>query len=144
MGPAAGECAGLRPRQAMKRYDPARLPGANDWLALDESERLELVLAYHRRARIRVPKLRLHVALHIVVENQLAERLPEAERALIRLMAEGLDRHSAIHAIGRVGLETFLDVREAWPLRLDMREPYLQRLETLTARDWLTSGNRDC
>jgi hypothetical protein len=25
-----------------------------------------------------------------------------------------------------------------------MREPYLQRLETLTARDWLTSGNRDC
>jgi hypothetical protein len=125
----------------MKHYDPERPPSADAWLALDERKRLDLVMRYHRRARTRVPKLRLHAALHTVVENQLAEHLSEAEHALARLMAEGLDRHSGIHAIGWAGLETFLEVRETWPPQYDMREPYLQRLERLTAADWLASAD---
>jgi hypothetical protein len=43
----------------------------------------------------------LHIAMHSVVEQQLADRNPpETAQALFRLMQAGLDRHDAIHLIG--------------------------------------------
>jgi len=39
----------------------------------------------------------------VVVENQLAlGEPPEAARALARLVAGGMDRHAAVHAVARV------------------------------------------
>jgi hypothetical protein len=123
----------------MKRYDPERPPVAEAWLGLDEATRIDLVESYHRRARVKLPKPRLHAALHTVVENQLAEHIVEVESALGRLMAEGLGRHDAVHAISWVLIEEFIDAREAIPARVDMSQQYLRRLETLTAQEWLAS-----
>src|SRR5262245_9869194 len=86
----------------MERYDPAEAPDPAEWLALDESERMELVRKYHRRNRIKLPNLDAHALAHTVIENQLAEGLPAAKNALARLRAQGLDRHEAVHALGSV------------------------------------------
>ena len=85
------------------RYDPLRPPDAEQWLDLDEMERMDLVADYHRCARIKLPNPRLHATLHVIVENQilLADETPVAA-TLDRLLAEGLDRHDAIHAIASV------------------------------------------
>ncbi len=84
-------------------YDPLIEPDPRQWLAMDENRRLQMVLDYHRRARLDIPNQRLHAAVHTVVENQaaLGAKTPVAE-TLQRLMQEGLDRHEAIHAVGSV------------------------------------------
>jgi hypothetical protein len=115
-----------------KRYDPGRPPPANAWLALSEDKRMD-----HRRAGIRLSNPRLHAVIHTIVESQIAEHVVEVERALERLIAQGLDRHDAVHAIGWVLIEQFIDAREATPPRLDLGAHYRRRLETLTAREWL-------
>ena len=56
----------------LKKYDPDVGIRAPEWLATDEAERIELVRAYHRRARVRLPNERLHALIHVIVENQLA------------------------------------------------------------------------
>ena len=60
------------------------------------------MLHYHRRAGIFPPNEQLHATFHVVVENQIAlgDELP-VRRAVDRLMAEGLDRHQAVHAVPR-------------------------------------------
>jgi hypothetical protein len=126
-----------------KRYDPERPPAANAWLALSEDKRLALVAAYHRRVGIRPPNPRLHAVLHTIVENQIAEHVVEAERALERLMAQGLDRHDAVHAIGWVLIEQFIDAREATPPRVDLGTHDRARLQTLTAQEWLFSAQSE-
>jgi hypothetical protein len=87
----------------MKRYDPLVAPDPESWLTTDEGERQRLVERYHRRQGVRLPNLRLHAVIHVVVESQVAmgDELPVAG-TLARLITEGLDRHEAIHAIGNV------------------------------------------
>lgn len=88
--------------QSLQPYDPDVPPDPAQWLALDEGVRMLLVQRYHEGARIRLPKPNLHYAIHVVVENQIAEALPAVERAMARLQAEGLARHEAVHAIAAV------------------------------------------
>ena len=52
----------------MQRYDPLKAPDPEEWLALDEQERMELVQDYHRRMRIRLPNAKLHAVAHAIVE----------------------------------------------------------------------------
>jgi len=82
------------------QYDPLEAPEPEEWLAIDEAERIDLVKDYHRRARVRLPNEKLHAVFHVVVENQitLGNEIP-VQSTVQRLMAEGLDRHEAIHAI---------------------------------------------
>jgi hypothetical protein len=54
------------------RYDPHQHIDPDDWQALDESERIELVRRYHRRERIRLPNETAHAAAHVIIENQIA------------------------------------------------------------------------
>jgi len=75
-------------------YDPAVSPDPAEWLALDEGEQIALVEDYHRRARIDLPQATLHAAIHVVIERQLAEELPQVVNAFERLRAEALDRHA--------------------------------------------------
>ena len=86
------------------RYDPSVAPDPQLWLALDEDERIDLVLRHHRRTKVKLPSPRMHAALHVMVENQLAEGYEEAVAALARLIAGGLPRHEAIHAIASVAI----------------------------------------
>jgi hypothetical protein len=59
-------------RQPMQRYDPLKAPDPQEWLALDEQERIALAQDYHRRARIRLPNATAHATAHAIVENQIA------------------------------------------------------------------------
>jgi hypothetical protein len=76
------------------------------WLELDETERVDLVIDYHRRIGVQLENLQLHAMAHVVVENQVALRgITPVPETLERLMAEGLDRHEAVHAIGSIFME---------------------------------------
>ena len=83
------------------RYDASRAPDPQEWLELDESERIDAVIDYHKRAKKTVGQdKRLHAAAH-VIESQVAMGDATVVPApLNRLMREGLERHDAIHARG--------------------------------------------
>lgn len=119
------------------QYNPSETPDREEWLAMDETERILLFEAYHRRARIRLPNLKVHAVIHAIVETQIAlgEELP-VRRTAGRLMAEGLDRHQAIHAIGSVLSEQIYDLTHEAELGADSNQPYFAALERLTAESW--------
>lgn len=120
----------------MKKYDPVSKPDAAEWLALEETEQIALATAYHKKKRIKIPKLQIHVMLHVVVENQLAEGIEVAQEALERLMAEGLDRHEAIHAIGSVLMEHLQFLMREEEIGPNPHERYFQDLRSLTVSTW--------
>jgi hypothetical protein len=122
----------------MDAYDPLRPPSIAGWTELDESERLDLVLAYHQRQRDDLPNPDAHAVVHVIVENQVAldDETPVAA-VMDRLMQEGLDRHEVIHAIGYVLMGTLhgaaQDNSEA-----DPTSAYYRELMQLTAEKWLS------
>jgi hypothetical protein len=121
------------------RYDPANAPIPSAWLDADESERLDAILRYHKRAKEHGGNLRAHSAIHTAVENQLAEVHDAAVRAMTRLQAEGLDRHDAVHAIGSVV------AKQIHAMLQERREhdsaQYAAQLDALTAESWRNSGD---
>jgi hypothetical protein len=122
----------------MKAYDPQVEPDPEAWLALDEGERLHLIEAYHTAKRFEIPNLQLHVVTHAVVETQIAEgdATPVREKAR-RLMAQGLDRHEAIHAIGSVLTAHLRDLSMGRIKDADPNRRYYSALKRLSAADWL-------
>jgi hypothetical protein len=125
----------------MLKYDPEHEPDPAKWLALDETERIAIVRQYHRKIRAKLPSVDAHAAAHAVIENQLAEGLPEAKRALARLLGDGLDRHEAIHAIASVLMAHIWDLTNKPQGPGDPHAPYLAALDELTAESWLRSGD---
>jgi hypothetical protein len=121
------------------RYDPEEAVDPEEWLASDESERIESVRRYHRRKRIRLPNDRLHAhsLMHVVVENQVAlgKEFP-AESVLARLMREGLDRHEAIHAMASVLAGHIYRALKGGGGASDLNAEYVERLQRLTAEAW--------
>lgn len=115
------------------RYDPTHAPDPELWLESDEQERLDAVSKHHRRSRVRVGDIELHAAVHVAVENQLAEGVAATVDTFRRLLDEGLCRHDAIHAIGTVVAELIL----CGPRDRDNAEDELRRrLALLDARKW--------
>lgn len=121
----------------MRKYDPAKAPDTATWLALDETQRLDLVSAHHRRMCVNLPNANLHAAAHVIVENQLAQGFDLAKEALDRLRADGLDRHEAIHAIGSVLMGHVWKILGEGAKTPDPNEPYFQALRALTASSWI-------
>ena len=106
----------------------------SEWLASTEADRLEMVMAYHRRRRISLPNRRVHAVIHVVVENQLALAERVVVEAFERLQNEGLSRHDAIHAIGMVLTEHLYDVmKTGGEPSPELHSPYFERLKQLTA-----------
>jgi hypothetical protein len=121
----------------MQRYDPLEAPDPEEWRALDEQERIDLVLNYHRKARIRLPNAKVHAIVHAMVETQIAlEDETPARRTAQRLMDEGLDRHEAVHAIGWVLIEFMSDLMDEPESRAEPNAPYFAALERLTVEEW--------
>ena len=120
----------------MRRYDPFVPPDPAVWLAIDEYERIALVRKFHRRRKIKVPSLDAHAATHAIVETQLAERLPSAVNALSRLLAGGLDRHDAIHAIGCVLMEHIWNLSNKPKPEGDPNKQYFDALDAFTIESW--------
>jgi hypothetical protein len=119
------------------QYDPDQHVDPDAWFEFDESERIEAVTEYHRRAKVRLPNANLHATTHVIVENQVAlgDAYP-VQSVLFRLMAEGLSRHDAIHAIGLVLAERlFAGLREKGQ-PADLNAEYLEKLNRLTAESW--------
>jgi hypothetical protein len=119
-------------------YDASRAPDPEEWLELDESERLNLVISYHKRAKLPVGESnRLHAAAHVIVENQAAMGDATVVPATLdRLMREGLDRHDAIHAIGSVLVGVFFDAVKNPGKQVDINAQYGRELAELTAAGW--------
>ncbi len=83
---------------------------------VDQDELMARIEQEHRRhphPGLKGARLRLHVAIHAVVETQLLEDKPaETAATLARLQAEGLDRHQAVHAIGTVVSSEIFEVMQ--------------------------------
>ncbi len=100
---------------------------------------MALVHDYHELAGDDLPNARLHAAIHTIVENQLAMGIPEVRETLDRLLAEGLDRHDALHAIGMVLAELIFYVTQQDGDRKNvgpMPDSYYRELKELTAEKW--------
>jgi hypothetical protein len=125
----------------MGKYDPLKAPNPAAWLAMDEGDRIMVVEKYHRREKISLPNHRLHAAIHAIVENQIAEgAVVPAKETLARLMAEGLDRHDAVHAIGMVLSEHMHKMLTGGKPAGDPNAEYAKNLLAMTAEKWLRSG----
>lgn len=120
------------------QYDPFQAPEPHEWLTLDEAECIRLVQHYHRRARVRLPNEKLHAVLHVVIENQIAlgDEIP-VQCTAQRLMAEGLDRHEAIHCIASVLVEFMHDLIGNPGSSANSNQEYFAALQRLTAKAWL-------
>jgi hypothetical protein len=131
------------------RYDADRQPDAQSWLALDEAERIDIVVDYHRRTRVKLENAKVHAVAHVIVENQIALGAPPMVSATFaRLMDEGLDRHDAIHAVGSIVMGVVYDIlREPGANRnaneQQVNEQYNRRLATLTAASWRAQADPD-
>lgn len=125
----------------MESYNPLNEPDAEEWLALDEQEKIYLVEQYHRKARVRLPNLTLHATMHTIVENQIAlgEELP-VKRKMQQLMEEGLDRHKAIHAIAWILSQEMFRTMKSPGKPSNLSQSYFAALEDLTAENWLRSS----
>jgi hypothetical protein len=123
----------------LSTYDPDREPNPQAWLEIDETERLKWVKRFHVQAKIRMPNVTAHAALHLIVENQIALGVECTVGAIARLMGQGLSRHDAIHAVSSVYCEHFYE--QAHGRAKDSSEALWAScsaaIERLSAEDWL-------
>lgn len=97
----------------MDSYHPAIAPDPETWLALTDAERMTLIGRYVQAYECWMKQPGHHARLHCIIEDQIAEgpRLPVQER-LRQLMAQGMDRHSGIHAMAGVLIRTLVTTGE--------------------------------
>lgn len=75
----------------------------------------------------------LHVQLHAVVENQIAQRDPAEVREIVKaLMRQGYSRHEAIHAVANVLTEEMFSILQ--DKRMFDEGGYLRKLRKLTQK----------
>ena len=122
----------------MEYYKASQAPDSKEWLELDESLRIELVLkSIGEDIEDDVPEdaKYIHAAIHVAVENQLAMGVDPVIATMAKLIRQGLKRHEALHAIGAILSEDIFDLlqsnEKSWP-----ESRYRKRLEKLTAKRW--------
>ncbi len=94
-------------------YDVTAPPSAEEWLAMDEAERIHAVEEAHRRTRSPAGQNpTVHATIHVIVENQLAEGYHPAVAAYARFRAAGIDRHVTVHALASVVTQQMMAVAE--------------------------------
>ena len=120
------------------RYDADKSPDPEEWLELDESDRIDLVIDYHISAKQPVGESeRVHAVAHVIVEDQAAMgNATVVPATLDRLMREGLDRHDAVHAIGSVLMGIVFDTLKNPGKQVDINIAYGRQLAELTAASW--------
>ncbi|MGF1670565.1 MAG: DUF1841 family protein [Balneolaceae bacterium] len=118
-------------------YDPQHAPDPDEWLALDELDRIVLVMEYHSRFEEEMPNVHLHSTVHSVIENQIAlgDEYP-VRKTLNRLIREGLNRHDAIHAIGSVLIKYIWEIKTGKNTSEDFSKEYFEEVNQLTAQKW--------
>jgi hypothetical protein len=118
-------------------YDPDVGPDPAHWLALEDGERLRQAKDYHERHDALLAKPELHATVHVIIENQIAmgDETP-AREALERLIAEGLNRHEAVHALGSVLTEMIVAVANDKETDGSRVDAYNEAIARITAEDW--------
>lgn len=119
----------------MNQYDPNVSPLVDEWLALDEDERLELVMDFHSEVEDRGASREVHASIHVIVENQIAMEVENVPRTLAKLIRQGLNRHEAIHAIGAIITQDTFSLLKGHVDAWDSKR-YRRKLEKLTAKRW--------
>jgi hypothetical protein len=85
-----------------------------------------------------MPNRKAHAAIHAAVENHAARGSSTPVRKTIaRLMAEGLDRHEAVHAVGAVLAQVMRAALTSTTGTKGLGARYADALGDLNARDWL-------
>jgi hypothetical protein len=123
------------------RYDPDKPVAAAEWLALDESEQHRIVECYHKHAGVSLPSSRVHAAIHAAIETQIAQGHGPATRALGRVMAQGLSRHDAVHALGSVMANHIFGIMTQSHPFDELR--YTTDLDALSADQWRADSQED-
>jgi hypothetical protein len=83
-------------------------------------------------------------AIHVIVENQVAMGNEAPVAATVeRLIAQGLTRHQAIHAVGRVLAAGLFDLLKGSGDADEFSSSYYAALGELTAEGWLQYGGDD-
>jgi hypothetical protein len=121
-------------------YDADQAPDPAAWLGMNEHARLDAVRRHHDRGpHPPAPSPEAHHAFHVVVENQIAVGSPPAAaETLNRLIAEGLSRHEAVHALaGAASRRIFEMLKHKAPFD-DVA--YASDLGQMTAAGWLASA----
>jgi hypothetical protein len=117
-------------------YDANTAPDPEVWLATDESRKLAAIEAHHRALDVDLSNPRLHATMHAIVENQLAAKAPaDSPATLERLVAAGVTRHEAIHAIGSVVANALWSVQRRHA-SVD-HDAMIAALARLDPSDWL-------
>lgn len=113
---------------------------ADDWLELDEGERLLRVEEAHARDGSHVGEnARVHAAMHVIVENRLATKDEPVVAAYDRLRAAGVSRHETIHALASVvAAQLFDTLAEKRALTPEDDAPFAD----LDPADWRSSAPR--
>lgn len=117
----------------MDRYDPDTAPNPDEWLALEEDERIGLVERYYEQEGGYGGALEVHAKVHATIETQLANQVPPVKAAFVRLRDNGLSRHEAIRAIGSVLAERIRRIEHPEDLTSEPNREYFSALEFLTA-----------
>lgn len=126
------------------KYDPMKPPLKSRWLALDESDRIAQVKKYHREKKVELPRFTLHATLHVIVENMLAEEIPDAVETMRRLQSEGLNRHQALHAVATAVMYYLHDKLNAPPSQeIASSEECLRYIREMTVEKWYESAESD-
>lgn len=122
----------------MDTYNPNKPVDSENWLALDEATRIELVYDFHSGLELEITEdgLRVHSSIHVIVENQLAMGVDLIPETIAKLTRQGLNRHEAIHAIGAIISEDIFDVMKGNAEEFSPKK-YRRKLEKLTAKRWL-------
>ena len=121
----------------MKDYDPSKQLISDEWLDLEESERIRLVRIFHEALDDDLPEdaLEMHTMFHVIVENQLAEKVELIPETIAKLTRQGLDRHEAIHAIAAIVSEDIFDLWKGNKKEFSPKQ-YRRKLEKITAKRW--------
>ena len=123
---------------AIDSYDPLNPPDPVAWMALDAEARVALVRDFHHSIGDRGENEQMHCTLHSIVENQVAmgEAMEPVRERLRQLMAQGLDRHHAVHAIAIVVARHMYRLSRDTTQRGDQNERYFKELHRMNARKY--------
>ena len=121
----------------MKDYNPNKAIDPQQWLALDEYWRINMIKEYHQQCDddLEEDARNAHSAMHCVVENQIAEKVAHVPETLAKLTRQGLDRHEAIHAIAAIIAEDIYELMNGEQKTFDSKK-YRRKLDKLTAKRW--------
>lgn len=122
---------------SMNKYNPEKSINPEEWLALDEGVRIELVRDFHQNLPEELPDdaLSLHSSLHVIVENQLAMGVQLIPETISKLIRQGLNRHEAIHAIGAILSADLYDLIKGNVQEFSLKK-YRRKLDKITAKRW--------